>query len=872
MLDRTPFSREAKLVYAEALDIAREGRKPFDSAHLVLAIFTVRCEAHSILIEKRLTLDAVLDVLAGIAPEAAETVGLVYSTAEQVAANVGSPQITSVHLLMAISRLPSTRAARVLERAGLPMYALRTQAMAHLTDPRMRRAAIERMGGNGHAVPPAPLGVPVPVPVAVPRPSPEPRPSVEQRPALAPVRPPAPAPAPAAPAPVAPAPAPRGTAAPMPWDESAPIRFDTLDDEAGDESPADEDGGTETPGEPRRPALDVVRDRGAWALDPERFPTLVALGQNLNVKAERGDVDPLVGREDALDRVVDILCKRRSNNPLLLGDPGVGKTALVEGLARLIVERGEDLPGLEGKVIVSVSVADLLAGTAMRGAFAARLKALKDEVLAADRRVILFIDEIHTLIGAGVGDGGMDAANDLKGALARGEFPCIGATTFGEYKVHIVPDDALRRRFDLVYLREPTLPEAERILEGVAPRYASHHRVEFSQEAFRTAVRLTDRLVPDRSLPAKAIEVLDRAGARVRRQGRTEVGREDVVNALAAMVDLPREFLAVTPAERFRGKEAALRDRVRGHDAACSSLMRTLAQNWARFGSRRPLGSFVFAGPAGVGKRTAAVALADLLFGSPQALLEVDLADYSEGHSLSHLVGSPPGYVGHEEGGLLADTLVRRPFLLVLWHHADQAHPSVQSLVTQVLTEGTATDRRGRRMDFRNTVHVLTVAEEGAGTASRPVGFGPAHAEAATRPAAEPDPARLRKVLPADVLNAVDQVLAFGPLDGAALAGVAARILKSAADSFAEEHGVRLEVDGAVADALARHAARRGGGPSLVDSTVAERVLRPAGDLVYASADPPAAVRVAVAGEGPDGPRIAVGDPGGRQGGPTTWE
>ena len=797
------YSLESKLLYQQALEISRGADRPFDSASLLLAIFAVRCEAQSILLEKHTGLSQVLYALERVEPEQGELVTTVYSTAAQIAQNIGSPQVTSVHLLMAISRLPETRAARVLAKAGLPLFALRTQAMAHLTDPRMRRAAIERMHlsleGNSQ--------MPIAVPVA------------------------------------------SRAAVPVTTAVSRPV----LLSEAHDDEPVTFEAIEEDWPEEERPRVEVVSETSRFALDRERFPTLVNLGQNLNIKAERGEVDPLIGREDALERVIDILCKRRSNNPMLLGDPGVGKTALVEGLARLIVEQEKQVPALAGKVIVSVSVADLVAGTATRGSFASRLKALKEEVLAAERRVILFIDEIHTLIGAGVGDGGLDAANDLKGALARGEFPCIGATTFGEYKVHIFPDEALRRRFDCVYLREPSLEEAERILEGVAPRYAAHHQVSFTPEAYRAAVRLTDRLIPDRSLPAKAIEVLDRAGARVHRQGRSEVSQQDVVNALAAMVDLPREFLALTPVERFKGIEAAIRERVIGHDEAITKVMRTLAKNWVRFGCRRPLGSFVFVGPPGVGKHTLAVSLASHLFGSPQAFLEIDLADYAEVSSISHLIGSPPGYVGHEEGGLLADTLVRHPFLVVVWQHVDQAHPSVQALLTQILAEGTATNRRGQRMDFRNTCQVILVTDSSEFATARPLGFG-ARQEVQSGPRE-----RIGRVLPSELLASVDEVVAFSPLNDEALFSLSASILKVASEEFRREVGIRLFVAPEVEQAVFRVALKRGKAPAIVNMVISDLVLRPARDIAYSLSEPPPEIRVWCDKDGPDGPTIRVG-------------
>ncbi len=837
MIDEIPFSREAKFVFAEAADIARRSQQPLDTIHLVLALFAVRCEAQSILLEKRVDYDRILEILPRIAPEPPETLSMVYSATARVAANIGSHQATSVHLLMAISRMSSSRAARALEAVDLPMFALRTQAMAHLTDPRLRRSASERIeavgaarglpgkGGNGH---PQPQVQPPPssgwMPLSPPRIAPP-----GAAPVQAPQRPPV---------------------AAAVCDDDVPVVFEEVPDEPEDRVPEDP--------EPigRLPARALPLP-GRWELDSERFPTLVALGRNLNTEAAAGHIDPLVGRDDELEAVVDILCKRRANNPLLLGDPGVGKTALVEGLAGLVVSRGESLPGLTGRIIVSVSVADLVAGTMMRGSFAARMKALKDEVLDSNGRVILFIDEIHTLIGAGAGDGGMDAANDIKGALARGELPCIGATTFGEYKRHILTDPALKRRFEPVFLREPSLDDAETILAGVAPRYAAYHGVTFSADALRASVRLTDRLIPDRSLPAKAIDVLDRAGARVRREGRDEVGRDDVVRVLSALVDLPREYLALSPTERLREMDRFLSARVFGHDDALAVIVRTLAQNWSRFGSRRPLGSFVLAGPAGSGRRTLASAIAEFLFGSGQALLEVDLADYAESHALSHLIGSPPGYVGHEEGGLLADTLVRHPFLVIVWHHPEQAHPSIQGLLAQILSDGTVTDRRGRRMDFRNTVHLLAPgADDAGGAAARPVGFDPAN-DPASRAAALA--ARLRKVLPAEILSAVDAVLPF-PRPGADVRRrMLDRLVGEATRAFADEHGISLRVAPEVASRLLDRVGPDEAPGAALASALSRCILQPAADRVFEGPLPAGScLHVGLATDGDDGFAVTV--------------
>ncbi|NOZ02232.1 MAG: ATP-dependent Clp protease ATP-binding subunit, partial [Deltaproteobacteria bacterium] len=458
-------------------------------------------------------------------------------------------------------------------------------------------------------------------------------------------------------------------------------------------------------------------------------------------------------------------------------------------------------------------------------------------VLAAHRRVILFIDEIHTLIGAGVGDGSLDASNDLKGALARGEFPCIGATTFGEYQQHIQPDSALNRRFEIVTLREPTQEEADLIIEGVASIYEKFHGVEFTQDALRSSVRLTDRFIADRSLPAKAIDLLDRAGARVGREARCLVERKDIVAVLAGLVDLPVEFLSVSPSEGLRGLDVFLREKVVGHDECVDEVSRILGQNWSRFGSRRPLGSFIFAGPKGVGKRTTAQAIAEFLFGSEQAFMDIDMSDYNEAHALSHLIGSPPGYVGHDEGGLLSDALTRRPFLVIQWRHVEQAHRSVQGLLTQILTEGTATDRRGRRMDFRNTVHVLTAGFDSSGddeSGSRTVGFGVGESDerGASKAAVR---ARCRRLLPGDLVAATDGILAFRPLRGAMIRELAMRLIRRALHDMERDLGVGIETAPELVDSIAHFCSLGKGDASAVEAGVTRLFSRPASDFLFAN-------------------------------------
>jgi len=780
-----PVSQEFRKVLDGARELAMEQREAIDSGFLVLAFFLVPCEAQSVLLEMRLDPEMLAGRLREVPEETPGTGEAIAFQARRIAGNVGSRQATTVHLLMAIARLGESRAARLLQALGASLYDLRTKAMAHLMDPYLRRQARERVTvaarGPSPRPPVLPLSWPGPAPVL----------QVATRPAAR-VR--------------------------SDEDEDLPVEF--LVEEAG-ALPGDteaDSGSRESLPEERVPE---PLGAGPFRLDPDRFPTLTALGRNLCEDAAAGRIDPLIGREQELNRVVDILCKRRANNPLLLGDPGVGKTALVEGVADWMVRQGGGIPGLEGRVLISVSVADLVAGTEMRGAFAARLRALKNEVMASRGRVILFIDEIHTLIGAGAGDGGADASNDLKGALARGELPCIGATTFGEYKRTIQNDPALNRRFEPVPLREPSLEEAERILAGVAPRYAQWHRVEFQPEALRAAVRLTDRLIPDRCLPAKAVDLLDRAGARARREGKEEVAVRDVVQVLSDLVDLPVEQLA-EPQARFGRMREFLGRGIVGHREELDALVQVLARNWNRFGSRRPMASVLLIGPAGSGRRTVARAMAEFLFGTSEALLEVDLSDYAEGHSLSLLAGSPPGYVGYEESGLLADALTRRPFRVFLWGHPERAHASVQSLLAQILAEGTVTDRRGRRLDFRNSVHVLTT-EPGTGAAGA-VGFG-------REPEAAVGAGWISEAsgrLPAELWNALDLRLPFPPIAGEETRDLLRLLVDRARSDLQKEHGCLLEVEPEALQALLEPREPREPAARALERRIQETIVVPA--------------------------------------------
>jgi ATP-dependent Clp protease ATP-binding subunit ClpC len=796
-----PLSAESSAVFEAACDIALRAGQVLDSTHLLLAMYTIPCHAQAVLLEKSVQMELLLARLKDTPNENESTIDLIMSYAALHASNISAPQVSSLHLLMAITKTTSSKAVNLLTRAGISTFDLRNRAMAHSTDPRLKRAASERLAAHqqtiSQQIPRKPYR----------RLAPRPQPIIQTK---------------------------------HQPDDETPIVFEALEEdfapppkELAEHQPKQtEQQPAKTDQQPTKSLEQCETGESDFDLDPNLFPTLTELGRNLTAEAQQGLIDPMIGRDLELDTVVDILCKRRSNNPLLLGDPGVGKTALVEGLAARIAN-GE-ARGLDNRIILSISVGDLVAGTEMRGSFAARMRSLKDEVLQTNGRVILFLDEIHTLIGTGQGDGGMDAANDLKGALARGELPCIGATTFSEYKRYILTDPALKRRFEPVTLPEPSLEEAELILTGVAPRYAAHHGISYTDDAIKTVVRLTDRVIPGRSLPAKAIDTLDLAGSRVRREGRAEVTSDDIVAVLASTTRLPASFLSLSPTDHLRQLKDNLAATIFGKSDSIDAILRVLARNWARFGTRQPLGSFLFNGPTGSGKTTFAQALAEFFFGTEKALLEIDLADYTESHSLSDLIGSPPGYEGHEDGGLLGSTIIRQPFLVIVWRNISMGHPSVQALVSQILADGSITDRLGRNIDFRNTLQIVTITQTSEDT-SRPLGFGAVAQNQDSEGPIEPtDPAftKIKKMVNPDLISSLDLFLNFKRPSTEVLKAIIQKITDKLANDFASEHGVSLYLDPQLIELCAAEIAPTTG--EAVEQWVAGSISRPATDLVLA--------------------------------------
>ncbi len=479
---------------------------------------------------------------------------------------------------------------------------------------------------------------------------------------------------------------------------------------------------------------------------------------DLNEKSRRGDVDPLIGRDSEVERCIQVLCRRRKNNPILVGDPGVGKTAIAEGLAHKIVS-GNTPKVLSGTTIYALDMGALLAGTRYRGDFEERLKAVVTE-LEKHPDAVLFIDEIHTVIGAGATSGGaMDASNLLKPALQGGKLRCMGSTTYKEFRQHFEKDRALARRFQKIDVSEPTVEDTIKILTGLKPYFEDHHSVKYTQEAIRTAVDLSSRYINDRKLPDKAIDVIDEAGAAqhlvAASKRRKSIGVKEIENVVAKIARIPPKNVSKNDAEVLKDLEGTLKRVVFGQDNAIEAL--SSAIKLARAGLRepeKPIGNYLFAGPTGVGKTEVAKQLADTL---GVELLRFDMSEYMEKHAVSRLIGAPPGYVGFDQGGLLTDGVDQHPHCVLLLDEIEKAHPDVFNILLQVMDHGTLTDHNGRSVDFRNVVLIMTSNAGATEQAKSAVGFGRDRREGE-------DTAAIERTFTPEFRNRLDAVISFGAL------------------------------------------------------------------------------------------------------------
>jgi ATP-dependent Clp protease ATP-binding subunit ClpC len=483
----------------------------------------------------------------------------------------------------------------------------------------------------------------------------------------------------------------------------------------------------------------AANDPRDWAkrLRPGATPTLAAYSRDLTAAAKAGELDPVIGRADEVERVIAILSRRSKNNPVLVGEPGVGKTAVVEGLAQRIAQ-GSVPNALREKRVLSLALGPLVAGTKYRGEFEGRVKRILDEVRKSAREVILFIDELHTLVGAGAAEGSLDLSSMIKPELARGELQCIGATTFDEYRKHIESDAALERRFQPVIVAEPTIEQTVEILRGLRSRYADHHGVSIGEDAIEAAAALSARYIADRFLPDKAIDLMDEASASVGLRGDSVVSAGDVAAIVSKWTGIPQGALTEEQSRGLLALETSLAKRVVGQEKALSLVAQAIRRGRAGLKDpKKPVGGFLFIGPSGVGKTELAKALAGELFGTDDALVRIDLTEYTEAHTVSRLLGAPPGYVGYDEPGQLTEPVRRRPYCVVLFDEFEKAHADVAAILLQILDDGRVTDSKGRTVDFRHAIVILT---------------------------SNADPHELEIYLRPELLNRIDDVVKFNEL------------------------------------------------------------------------------------------------------------
>ena len=613
-------------------------------------------------------------------------------------------------------------------------------------------------------------------------------------------------------------------------------------------------------------AINMLRG-GQRVTDPQaesRYRTLEKYSRDLTQQAREGKLDPVIGRDMEILRVMQILSRRTKNNPVLIGEAGVGKTAIVEGLAQKIASN--DVPEiLMGKKVISLDLGAMIAGSRFRGEFEERLKASIEEVQRSSGEIILFIDELHTVVGAGAAQGAMDASNMLKPALARGELQCVGATTLDEYQKHIEKDSALERRFAPVFVDEPTQEDTLKMLEGLRDRYEAHHKVHFSDEALAAAVKLSARYVTDRRLPDKAIDLMDEAAAKLRvalysmppdlKKAKSELDRlkaeeelagverdyeraarmkaerlrleeqfneardkweeehkldevvdvDDIAQVLAQWTGIPVSQMLEAESEKLLKMEERLHERIIGQEEAIHAVSDAIRR--ARSGlkdPKRPIGSFIFIGPSGVGKTELAKALAEFLFDDEDALVRIDMSEYREQHTVSRLFGAPPGYVGYEEGGQLTEAVRRRPYRVILFDEIEKAHPEVWNALLQILDDGRLTDGQGRVVDFRNTVLIMTsnlgtefVRQGGT------LGFLQKTDTDEDRQAHEKIEKSLKSTFRPEFLNRIDEIIMFSPLTTEQMLNIVDLQMKEVSDRL-NEHGLKVELTDEAREWLAK--------------------------------------------------------------------
>ncbi|MBW2733081.1 MAG: ATP-dependent Clp protease ATP-binding subunit [Deltaproteobacteria bacterium] len=764
-----PYEESLQRVLDEASTIAAHAGRPYSSAHLLMALLAEETPARAMLTDRGLKSEAIARHLAntGDYAELADMLTRIRDRCRRMAQGCGSVQVSTLHLIIVLCSLKESVAYQVLEAQGIDLANLRTVALALVTGGLAQRPKPTKTVDNEAEEP------------------------GEEAPS-----------ANTAEAPVRQGLLRRATGA-VPLSKEARRQRAAQDPRVTrGKARSGEDGDQEADLDPR------------FILDPDEYPTLTTMGRNLSAAASQGQIEPLVGRRREVMQILDILGKRRANNPCLVGEPGVGKTAIVEGLAYLQANEPEAVPFLADRCLVELNMGSLLSGTALRGAFSERMAALRNEMEAAEGKVILFLDEIHTLVGAGaVGDGALDAVGELSSAMAQGSFPSIGATTTENYRKTIEQSPAFSRRLQPILVAEPSMEETLQILEGLAPAYAEHHGVAYSHAALDSAARFSQRYIADRFLPDKAISLVDLAGSRARRTKVKTIEPLQIATLVAEMTQVPVDRLLMTDTDRFLNMEGFVHEQIIGHDGIIKRVGQVIRRNYAGFATNRPIGSFLFLGPTGVGKTELVKVLADFLFSSRDALCRFDMSEFMEPHSVARMIGSPPGYVGHEEGGQLTESVRKKPYQIVLLDEVEKAHRDVLQVLLQLLDDGRLTDGRGRTVDFSNTVVVMTsnLGSEHYNKQQGRIGFG----MSAVGPAEDKDPnwprirddvlKTARSAFPIELWNRIEERLVFEPLSRAQIRDVAQLLVADSSKRLAKERQITFTATDATLEYLIDH-------------------------------------------------------------------
>jgi ATP-dependent Clp protease ATP-binding subunit ClpC len=797
-----------------AESLARERKECLSSAHLLAAIAATKSPAQAMLLERRVTSDEVLRGARATTGDLEDPIRSMVHKARAMSARMGATETHAIHLLLALVGERRARSFRTLEALGTDVGRLRTAAMnlgLGLSVPRRDVANVASVDVR-HAPAARTRSASVPGPAV----------SAPPKPALTGDK------------------APTGELVPDPTCPMASARG----------NPSTKRGKKAVAPKQVKPAptatiriasdVEAISADQRFRIDPQRYPTLVGLGINLTELAARKLLEPVVGREPEVEQVLDVLAKRHGNNPLLVGRAGVGKTSVLRALANHIAN-GHPGPGPDDRIIIEIPTSELLAGTGVRGALSSRMSTIRKEVALSGGRIVLFFDEIHQLFG----EASEEITGELKVALQKGELPCIGTTSSEDLKRVLDADPALMRRFTLVEVDEPSREDAYLILEALSAGLSAHHGVQYETEALALSVAWSVRYLPGRALPDKAVHVIDLAGARCRRRAFDSVDANLIAEIVAEAADMPVERLLESDAERLLGLERIVAERVVGHASAVTRIAAILRRNAAGMGARRPIGTFLLLGPTGVGKTEMAKAVAEVLFHSESAMTRLDLSEYSEAHAVARLIGAPPGYVGHETGGLLTEAVRKRPYQVLLLDEIEKAHQDVLEAFLGVFDEGRMTDGRGRTVDFTNTVIFMT-SNIGAGEASagrRRVGFGAEDASADVADLERRMVAAARTALTPELYNRIDEVLAFGPLARNEVVEIARRLLAHLDQSLLERRGVRIEADDSAVEFLLENGGydpALGARPlkrtilRLIEAPLAEKILK--GELCPGSA------------------------------------